>query len=109
MAGFSRFRLVLFALAPLLGACAWVSLTDGGREVQALRAAEATECRKIGQTTSQTTHRILIFGRSQGRVQEELDALAKNEAAEMGGDAIVPRGSAERGRQTFDVYRCRAS
>jgi len=48
----------------------------------------------------------VIFARRDPTIQGELESLARNEAALMGGDAIVPASAIERGRQTFDVYLC---
>jgi hypothetical protein len=50
---------------------------------------------------------VLIFARTQRKVHEELESLARNEAATMGGNAVAPTGEPAEGRQSFDVYRCR--
>ena len=69
-------------------------------------AGEIAGCTTKGLTHAQTTDRVLIFARREQTIQHELESLARNEAALMGGDAIVPASPVERGRQTFDVYRC---
>jgi hypothetical protein len=98
---------VIGLLAVLLGTgCAWVSLTPEGETVRVLAPAQAAGCQGLGHTTSQTTGRVLMFARVERTVNEELDSLARNEAARMGGDAVVPRGAVEDGRRSFDVYRC---
>lgn len=96
----------LLCVALLPSACVWVPLTSGGEQVRMLAPAEVEHCRKLGSTTSQTTDHVLIFARIDRTVNEEVRSLARNEAAEMGGDVIVPRGPLEQGRQSFDVYRC---
>jgi hypothetical protein len=96
----------LALLAPLQLGCAWVSLTSGGEKVRVLERSQAADCQRLGHTTSQTTDRALIFARLDRTVNEELRSLARNEAAHMGGDAVVPVDMAKEGRQSFDVYRC---
>jgi hypothetical protein len=93
-------------LGAWLFACNWVPLTDAGEGVRMAKPAELRGCTSVGRTHAQTTDRVLLFARSDQKIQEELQSLARNEAALMGGDAIAPAGPIERGRQTFDVYRC---
>jgi hypothetical protein len=94
------------ALAAALCACNWVPLTDGGQTVRVVPPTEVRSCESVGRTHAQTTDRVLLFARSEQTVEQELQSLARNEAAQMGGDAITAAGPIEHGRQTFDVYRC---
>src|SRR5262245_52584915 len=87
-------------------ACTWVKLTPGGDAVRVAKESEVSGCETKGRTHAQTTDRVLVFARSAPKIQGELESLARNEAALMGGDAIVPASAIERGRQTFDVYLC---
>ncbi len=70
------------------------------------KEGEAAGCETKGRTHAQTTDRVLIFARSDPKIEQELESLARNEAALMGGDTIVPASAIEGGRQTFDVYLC---
>jgi hypothetical protein len=83
-----------------------VKLTEGGNAVRVVKSGEAAGCTSKGRTHAQTTDRILIFARRDSSIHSELESLARNEAALMGGDTIVPATAIERGRQTFDVYSC---
>jgi len=95
------------ALAGALAlACTWVKLTPGGEAVRVAKEDEVSGCETKGRTHAQTTDRVVIFARRDPTIQGELESLARNEAALMGGDAIVPASAIERGRQTFDVYLC---
>src|SRR5262245_62571008 len=95
------------ALAGALAlACTWVKLTPGGEAVRLAKENEVRGCETKGRTHAQTTDRVVIFARSDTKIQAELASLARNEAALMGGDAIVAARPIERGRQTFDVYLC---
>ena len=95
------------ALAGALAlACTWVKVTEGGGAVRLAQEGEVSGCETRGRTHAQTTDRVLIFARRAPTIQRELESLARNEAALMGGDTVVPATPIERGRQTFDVYLC---
>ena len=98
--------LVIFAILVPMFACTWVPLTDEGARVRILKASEVAGCEKLAETTSRTSDRVVIFARSDRKVREELDSFARNEAADLGGDAIAPIGTPKNGRQSFGVYRC---
>ncbi len=86
--------------------CTWVPLTDEGQNVRVLQTSAIADCKKVGRIGSKTTDHVVIFARSDQKVREELKSLARNEASGLGGDAIVPIGTATDGRQSFDIYRC---
>jgi len=86
--------------------CNWVPLTSEGENVRVLQASAVSDCRKVGKVSSKTSDRILIFARTDWKVREELESLARNEAVDLNGDAIVPIGTEADGRQSFEVYRC---
>ena len=90
----------------LLGACTWVPLTEGGNAIRIAQSGDVAHCQHIGATHAKTSDRVWIFARGLETVDEELTALARNEAAEMGASAIVPQGPSAGGRRSFDVYRC---
>jgi len=91
--------------ALLLGGCTWVPLTDAGAGVNQATASMVAQCRHVGSVSSSTQDKIGVQ-RSRGKVAEELVVLARNEAASIGGDTIVPVGEPVEGRQDFAVYRC---
>ena len=92
-------------LALLLGGCTWIELTHAGAAVAQGTPSDVTGCELLGDVTASTQDRVLLE-RGRGKVAEELIVLARNEAATLGGDTVVPRGPMVDGRQTFDVYRC---
>ena len=98
--------ILLIAMAVTALACTWAPLTDGGRGVRVLQESEVTQCQKLGRATSKTRDTVALFARNDRKIREEIESLARNEAAELGGDAVVPIGAATDGRQSFDVYRC---
>ena len=102
----SRSVLASAALGACWLACNWVPLTEGGQAVRLAKPAEVKSCETLGRTHAQTTDRVVLFARSDQKIEQELQSLARNEAAQMGGDAIAAAGPVDGGRQTFDVYRC---
>jgi hypothetical protein len=101
-------RIVLAGLCAGLAtaACTWVKVSEGGDKVRVAAAGEVAGCKVKGLTHAQTTDRVVIFARRDLTIQHELESLARNEAALMGGDTIVASSPIERGRQSFDVYLC---
>lgn len=93
-------------LGALALACTWVKVSEGGEAVRVAKRSSVANCESKGRTHAQTTDRVVIFARREQPIQLELETLARNEAALMGGDTIVPATSIEDGRQTFDVYSC---
>lgn len=95
------------ALSLLVSACAFIDTTPEGEQVHFRAPDEIHSCRLVGTTTGSVLAEIAGIPRNRYKVEAELDALARNSAAEMGGDAIVPLGQVEDGRRSFQVYRCR--
>lgn len=99
-------RWLIVALGPaLLAGCTWVKLTEGGARVKQATAEEVASCTRVGSTNATTNNRGGISW-SARKVQEELIVLAANQAAAIGGNAMVPEGLPSNGSQTFIVYRC---
>ena len=96
----------LTILVPTLG-CTWVPLTSEGENVRVLQASAVSGCQKVGEVTSKTSDRIIIFARSDWKIRKELESLARNESVDLNGDAVVPIGTQKDGRQSFEVYRCK--
>jgi hypothetical protein len=97
---------IICAVALSAFCCTWVSITEEGQNVRVLQANEVAGCEKTGNVTAKTTDHVTIFARSERKIRQELESLARNEATELGGNAIVPIGTEKEGRQAFDVYRC---
>jgi Domain of unknown function (DUF4156) len=91
--------------AIMLSACSTLKLTEGGEKVRVLDPAEVSSCKNLGRTNTSVTDRI-VFERPADAVAEELQIVARNSGARMGGDTIVPLTVIEEGQQTFVVYKC---
>jgi len=91
--------------AIMLSACSSLKLTEGGEKVRVLDPAEVSSCKNLGRTNTSVTDKV-IFERPADAVAEELQIVARNSGARMGGDTIVPLTVIEEGQQTFVVYKC---
>jgi hypothetical protein len=96
---------LIVAAAFLLSACATVKLTEEGEKIRVLDPSEVTSCKNLGRSTASVTAKV-VFDRPEESVAEELQTVARNAAARMNGDTIVPLTVIENGTQTFVVYKC---
>jgi len=106
----SRTIILLPLLAILLAslqACTWVKPTEGGAGVVVSDGAGISNCVRKGSVESVLKSRVAGVDRNATKVAGELETLARNEAALMGGDTIVAESAPLDGTQTFGVYRCR--
>lgn len=102
------YKLAGFATAFLLTACAsnWVQLTPDGEQVRLALPVDVQNCRRIGTSSASALNRIGPMQRGGERLQQELVTLARNEAADMGGNRVVAESTIIDGRQTFGVFSC---
>ena len=89
-----------------LPACTWVEVTKEAQQVTLVKEFNVKDCLKLGTTSATTTYKIGIIIREDETVTEELITVARNRAAELGGDSIVSKGVAVEGKMSFDVYKC---
>lgn len=89
-----------------LPACTWVKPDTLSSQVKLRKAAEVTQCKKKGSASVKTLSRVVLVPRSDRKVEEELQTLAKREAAVMGGNTIVADSLVDKGAQTYGVYLC---
>jgi len=93
-------------LAILLSGCSWVKPTPEGEKVRVLDADEVTRCRELGSTTVSLLDRIAGIDRDPEKVEKELQILARNSAARIGGDTVVAISPVKQGEQRYAIYRC---
>ncbi len=89
-----------------LAGCQFMPLTPGGEKTRVLSAREVRKCQKVGTTTAAVTHEIISIPRHETVIAEELTRLARNNAAVLGGDTVVPTSKIVRGAQLFSIYKC---
>lgn len=99
--------LALLLAVLLLDGCTWVKLTPEGEQVRVVNMEAVADCKRVGKTTVSTLAKVAGLNRYQESMQDELDKLARNSAAELDGDAVVAISEIVDGKQVFAVYRCR--
>ena len=103
----SKYLLFAIAAASLFNAsCATVKLTTGGEKVRLQALNEVATCKKLGTSNASVTAKALGVPRPIETISKELAVIARNSAAKMGGDTIVPLTVIEDGQQSFVVYKC---
>lgn len=102
------FMLFAWLLTGLTG-CVWVDLNPKGEEVKVLTSSEASRCKRIGHVESSTAADVAGIPRDNESINDELTRLARNHAAELGGNGVLAIGIAKNGQQSFNVFRCPSS
>lgn len=98
-------RISAIVLSLSLSGCAFVTLSDAGAQVRQSNADAVTDCKLVATISSQTKSKVVVE-RNLDKVREELIVLARNRAAEMGANAIVPNAEQSNGTQDFSAYNC---
>lgn len=98
--------LLIVALCLTVGACSWVELTPSGEKVRVLDADEVATCQELGKTIVSSMAKVAGINRSEEKIEKELAMLARNAAADMGGDTVVPLGEVKEGKRSYMVYKC---
>ncbi|MCF6355330.1 MAG: DUF4156 domain-containing protein [Candidatus Polarisedimenticolaceae bacterium] len=97
---------LLIASALLTTGCSLVKLSPQADHVRLMTAKSASHCKVIGTTTVSVLDKILFFERDKKTILEELEILARNSAAKLGGDTASPDGAPVAGEQSYTVYQC---
>ena len=96
------------ALALTLSACTWVQPDEGGVEVEvASRARNLGGCTRLGEITVSVKADIAGIDRRGTKVRDELESLARNEAATLRATHVQPLEEPLGGEQRFAAYDCR--
>jgi hypothetical protein len=96
----------LVGLSLAVAGCQWVPLTPEGKAVRILSEADVASCQLVATVTGKTTVTVGPLARNEAKVANEVEALARNEAAKSGANAIVPKGPLEWDERTYAAYRC---
>lgn len=100
-------RMMLLVMLPVvMAACTWVKVTPSAEKVRLLEDHQVGECKKLGKTTVSVLAKVAFVARDEETVEGELATLARNSAADMGGNAIVQVSKVVDGEQSFAVYHC---
>lgn len=96
----------LSCLFMLISGCAWVEVQPGAEQVRVIDQAAAAQCEHVANTTVSVRDRVIGVQRKPGKVQEELETLARNSAHETGANALLPLGPVLSGKREYAIYRC---
>ncbi|MBQ4855949.1 DUF4156 domain-containing protein [Rhodanobacter sp. B2A1Ga4] len=105
-------RKTLLLLVPvlLLGACSWgITLDDAAKNVRTAWSGDVSSCHELGKVTVSVMDRVGPVDRNDIKVRDELEVLARNEAAKMHADTIKPLAEPTDGSQPWGAYQCGAS
>jgi Domain of unknown function (DUF4156) len=91
----------------LLGACTWgITLDDAGKQVRTAWNGDVTQCRNLGKVTVSVMDHVGPVDRNDIKVRDELEVMARNEAAKMHADTVKPLGEPADGSQAWGAYQC---
>lgn len=94
------------AMTVVLGGCSFVSVDPGAEDVLVLEADRTKDCERLGQTRVSVATKIGFIKRGKPAIRDNLETLARNSAAEMGGDTITPETDVSDGKRTFGIFDC---
>lgn len=99
--------LVAAVVAVALSGCSWgIKLNDAGRKVRTAWNGSVASCHELGKVTVSVMDRIGPINRNDITVRDELEVMARNEAATMGADTVKPLADPVGGSQSWGAYRC---
>lgn len=103
----NKLALSLLALALPLAACSWgIKLDSGGNKVRTAWNDDVSACQGVGSVTVSVLDRVGPLDRNSLKVRDELEVMARNEAASLGADTVKPKGEPRDGAQSWGAYRC---
>ena len=98
---------MLLSIAVLLSACTWVPLEQGGKQIRVAPMSEPmARCKFKGDITTTVTNRLAGIERNAIKVADELETLARNEAAGIGANVLQAKTEVIAGEQQFKAYLC---
>lgn len=102
-------RTIVLALAAALplAACSWgIKLDSGGSKVRTAWNGDVAGCKDMGKISVSVLDHVGPVNRRDLKVRDELEIMARNEAAGMGADTIRPDGEPQDGTQRWNAYHC---
>ncbi len=102
-----RKTLLLLVPVALLSACTWgIKLDDTAKGVHTAWNGDVSGCQEQGKVTVSVMNRVGPVDRNDITVRDELEVLARNEAAKMHADTIKPLAEPSEGSQPWGAYTC---
>lgn len=89
-----------------IAACSFVKLNSNAQNVTVQPQSNTfANCKSLGSTTASLWSKASTF-QSDEKMESELDTLARNEAATMGGNTVVAESEITNGQRSYKVYNC---
>jgi len=99
---------ILTGLITTLAACSFVSLNPQAENITVSAKDDSlNNCKFLGNTNVSVWSKADTF-QSRKTVESQLDTLARNEAATMGGNTVSPNSEINDGQRSYGVYNCPA-
>lgn len=98
--------IALSATILTISGCSWVEVNPNASQVKLLTISDIQNCEKLGEIESTVLDKVGFIDRDKEAVVENLVDLARNEAVQMGGNALVPASKVKDGRMRFWLYQC---
>ena len=106
----TRMLLSATVVAGLLGGCTWVEMEPQGRVIRvAMGSEDMSACERRGEIAVSVRDRVGFVERNELKVRDELEVLARNEAAAIGADTLQAANEPADGNQRFVGYTCRGT
>lgn len=88
--------------------CTWVEPDAGGSGVKVAYSSGAiANCVRLGEITVSVKASVAGIDRSETKVRDELESLARNEGATMNATHVYPVAEPLAGSQKFEAFDCR--
>ena len=103
-----KFTVAALFILTLTSGCTWVALEDAGKRVRVVNSlAEVEGCESKGEITVSVRDKVAFVARDSAKVNDELEALARNQAAEIGADTVHGVSELDHGSKQFNAFRCK--
>ena len=105
-------RKTLLLLVPvlLLSACSWgITMDPAAKNVRTAWTGDVSACHELGKVTVSVMDHVGPVDRNTITVRDELEVMARNEAAKMHADTIKPLAEPANGAQPWGAYQCGVS
>ena len=104
----SSMRKTLLLLVPLLlSACTYgITLDDAAKNVRTAWSGDVSSCHSVGKVTVSVQDHVGPVDRNNITVRDELEVLARNEAATLHADTVKPLAEPVDGSQPWGAYQC---
>lgn len=100
---------IAFAILTTLvvSACSWgIKLDSAGRGVRVAWQDDVSQCRLIGAISVSVLGKVGPVDRNALKVSDELEVMARNQAATMQADTVKPIDKPTDGEQNWNAYDC---